>query len=1446
MENNKRILGLDLGANSIGWALIEQDFNNKSGRILGMGSRIIPMSQDILGEFGKGNAVSQTAERTKYRSTRRLRERHLLRRDRLHRVLNVMGFLPEHYANTIDFIQNPGQFKDEKEPKIAYQKNDFIFKSSFFEMLQDFKKHQPNLLINKHGKPALIPQDWTLYYLRKKGLTEKLSKEEMAWVILNFNQKRGYYQLRGEEELETPNKLVEFHSLKVTEVIADQSANNKGETWYSMHLENGWIYRRSSKIGLYDWKDKIKDFIVTTDLNEDGSIKKDKDGYEKRSFRAPSEGDWNLMKKKTEQEIEKSNKTVGEYIYDTLLSHPHQKIKGKLIRTIERKYYKSELETLLKKQVALQPELFTSDTLNDCVRELYKNNAQHQQILSKKDFVHLIVNDIIFYQRPLRSQKSTISNCTFETRTFHVDGVQQTEHIKAISKSNPYYQEFRVWQWLHHLKIYTTSDNQEVTHEFISSVEDMESLFEFLMQQKEVTHKDLFKYFFKNEKGKALQEKISAYRWNYVYDDEKKESKSYPMNETGYEIKKRISNVPGVDITLINDEMIYHLWHMNYSIKDKKEFENALVKFANKHHLNADAFIEQFLKLPPYPSEYGSFSEKAIKKLLPLMRIGKFWNWKDIDDHTKNRIQLILHGEEGEVNHFTREKAEKHTLTKETDFQGLPLWLAQSIVYNSRPTHKWISVKDLEQFLSDFRQHSLRNPIVEQVITETLRVVKDIWQYYGDGTKDFFDEIHVELGREMKHTAAERQNMTRSISENENTNVRIKALLKELKNDPRVVNVRPYSPSQQEILKIYEEGVLNSKIDIEDDIIKISKKSNPTVSELQRYKLWLEQGYQSPYTGEIIPLNKLFTADYEIEHVIPQSRYFDDSMSNKVICESAVNKLKDNQLGLEFIKKHRGEKVSVGFGKEVTIFTEAAYDHFVNQYYAKNRAKKTKLLLEDIPEKMIDRQMNDTRYISKLIGQLLSNIVRSDDEKDEGLNSKNVLPVTGKITSILKQDWGLNDVWNDLILPRFERMNELTQTNDYTIFNEKYQKHLPTIPDEYSKGFQKKRIDHRHHALDALVIACTTRDHINLLNNLSANSDKQRGDLQRKLRNMTEVQYYDNNTGVSITRKIPKQFLKPWNSFTQDTREQLEKTVASFKQNIRIINKALNSYEKYIDKDGKWVKAKVAQEGVNWSIRKSMHKETVSGKVNIQGVKVPNGKVLTATRKSIDTSFNIKTIQTITDTGIQKILSRYLASKGGDPELAFTAEGLEDLNKHIRQYNDGKDHKPIYKARIYEVGNKFQIGTKGNKKDKFVEAAKGTNLFFAVYADTNEKRSYQTIPLNEVIERQKQGLTTAENTNIKGDNLLFILSPNDLVYLPLPGENPYEIDVKHLNKEQLNRIYKVVSFSGNRLSVIPINVAVSIVNKLEFTLANKIELTHEKQHMIKIKNDRLGNVSINY
>ena len=1459
----KRILGLDLGSNSIGWGLIEQDLQQKEGKIIASGSRIIPMDQGILGDFEKGNTVSQTAERTFYRSTRKLRQRHLLRRERLHRVLHILGFLPTHYDKQIDFSKRYGKFIGDIEPKIAYNEGKFLFMDSFQEMLSDFKSHQPDLFYTKkNGEESKIPYDWTIYYLRKKALSQKISKEELAWIILNFNQKRGYYQLRGEEEIENPNKEVTYYSLMVTEVTAE-APNKKGEIWYSIQLENGWVYRRTSKIPLDDWKGKVRDFIVTTELEVDGSIKRDKEGKEKRSFRAPSEDDWNLLKKKTEQDINTSKKTVGTYIYDHLLQNPNEKIKGKLVRTIERKYYKEELKAILEKQIALQPELFTDQLFADCIRELYSKNEAQQRNLLARDFIHLFVEDIIFYQRPLRSQKTTIANCSLESRSY-IDKDSHTRKeapLKVCPKSNPYYQEFRVLQWLQNLKIYEIESDQEVTHQFIKTLEDKQQLFEFLMNQKEIDCEESLKYFlnqtYPNAKEKALKSELKkwkdTYRWNYVYDIGEKSSKKYPMNETRYELKRHLEKVANLPDDFLSSELEYLLWHLIYSVKDKVAYEKGLKKFAQKHHLDEDSFVESFKKFKPYPSEYGSFSEKAIRKLLPLMRFGSYWDFNHIDKNTQKRIDDLITGVENEeIRTILREKAEKYQLEKKTDFQDLPLWLAQYVVYNrhaeASSLEKWTSVNDLETYLNEFKQHSLRNPIVEQVVTETLRVVRDIWQQYGQGQANFFNEIHIELGRELKKTAKEREDLSKQNQKNEDTNLRIRALLAELGEDSTIENVRPYSLMQQELLKLYEEGVFSSSMEIEDDIEKIHKKATPSKAELQRYKLWLEQKYKSPYTGQIISLKRLFTEDYEIEHIIPQSRYYDDRLSNKVICESVVNKApyKDRQLGLEFIK-NQGGRIVKELSKEnktIKIFTEEQYRTFIKEHYSNNPAKTKKLLLEDIPEKMVARQMNDTRYISKYISEILSKIVR-EDERDEGVNSKNVILCTGNITSALKQDWGVNDVWNDLILPRFERMNSLTQSTLFTTYNERYKKYLPTVPMEYSKGFQKKRIDHRHHAMDAIIIACTTREHINYINNqhaLEKGKDKKEKQEERdKVRERLCIKKYNNRSEGNYSWI----FKKPWDTFTQEVRAALEDIVVSFKQNLRVINKATNYYEHWVEENDKLIKKMVKQEGTNWAIRKPLHKETVSGKIILEREKVSGGKILTATRKTIDSTFTEKVIEGITDTGIQKILLNYLKFKKS-PEIAFSPEGIEELNKNIALYNDGKPHKPIYKVRIFEQGSKFPLGEVGNKATKYVEAAKGTNLYFGVYQG-KDKRSFTTIPLNEVIERQKQGLPSVPEYNEKGDPLLFSLSPNDLVYVPIEGEIIEDIDFRNLSKEQKEKIYKTVSFTGNQCFFIREIVATSIVNKMEYSPLNKMERSITgimiKEICIKLKVDRLGNIS---
>lgn len=168
----KKILGLDLGTNSIGWAVLTVDEESVK-KIDSIGSRIIPMDATVLNDFDKGNSISQTKYRTEKRGMRRLRERKLLRRERLLRVLHILGFLPKHFDVQIGFDENDnktfGKFINYDEPKIAWHKSvngnyEFIFQDSFEEMLSDFKQHQPDMVAN--GKK--VPYDWTIYFLRKK------------------------------------------------------------------------------------------------------------------------------------------------------------------------------------------------------------------------------------------------------------------------------------------------------------------------------------------------------------------------------------------------------------------------------------------------------------------------------------------------------------------------------------------------------------------------------------------------------------------------------------------------------------------------------------------------------------------------------------------------------------------------------------------------------------------------------------------------------------------------------------------------------------------------------------------------------------------------------------------------------------------------------------------------------------------------------------------------------------------------------------------------------------------------------------------------------------------------------------------------------------------------------------------------------------------------------
>ena len=160
------------------------------------------------------------------------------------------------------------------------------------------------------------------------------------------------------------------------------------------------------------------------------------------------------------------------------------------------------------------------------------------------------------------------------------------------------------------------------------------------------------------------------------------------------------------------------------------------------------------------------------------------------------------------------------------------------------------------------------------------------------------------------------------------------------------------------------------------------------------------------------------------------------------------------------------------------------------------------------------------------------------------------------ITSDLKNKWGLNKLWKEILKPRFERLE--TILGDQLIFSSE------TNKDDCHFAKDYKRIDHRHHALDALVVACTTRSHIKYLNSLNSFSNNKKDVAKyeewKKWKYLLNKQKQLENKENGLT-----EFGLPWDSFYLDTKKAVESIIVSHKPTSKLISKAVNKYYKYMD-----------------------------------------------------------------------------------------------------------------------------------------------------------------------------------------------------------------------------------------------------------------------------------------
>lgn len=1512
------ILGLDLGTNSIGWALVEVDHLHHIVRIMMMGSRIIPMDPSEIAKFENGSHLDSAASvRREAKQVRRMNERFILRRDRLNYVLNLFSMLPEHYRIEIEF-ETPdglrsGRFKKGKEPKIAYKLNadkhkdgqrdkyDFIFNDRYQEM-KDELLHLNPLLYN-----TPIPKDWTLYYLRKKALTEEISLEELSWVLHSFNKKRGYEKVEGTEEQKADS---EIRTCSVTNIsrldentsiieltdednpswhfsyqeISSRQLSTMGrfkqvEITYAYNEDGEQIENRTKYVikdivtltivGIQqekmnktvldnDWEwETNKDFSTGTPLTFISTEEYKYDGTLKNRSLALVETkdkktNWAYIKLDTETKIARYNrehgtKGVASYIFDNLLSHKpdrlHTKIIGNLVESVDRRYYREEVMAILTEQAKYHNGF--KEHYQEAVEKLYPHNESHRNLLLQQSFAQLVTDDILLYQRDLKSKKSEINDCKFEVYKYNKDGKEVVRPVKAANTSNPYYQEFRIWKFINQLRIFELPNEEhasrlDVTENYLTNDFDARArLFEEFQKHKAIKVSVLKKPFL------HLPNKGIGYSWNYPSDHEEK------GNETRYDFMCRLRRVKDLDWEkfldakhLDNNKPVsneYMLWHFFYSVKKKCQRTQGLPKlvkklltYANMDITFRDDIVKQFSTFSSFPNHYGAYSEKALLKLLPLMRCGNdYWKEEEVAQVAKNTGM------------------EKNKLQGLMENGSAERPGAVEIVYEIKPEY-WKSPKDIQQYLKkEFKANSLKNPVVEKVVRETLQVVHDIWKYNLDANPTFkFDEIHIELGRELQYSPKQKKKNIDKNRANQLANHRAELVLQEL-------GLNNKSPFLREKYRIYEDCISsairhdkNETYDYKDEqgnvqqikkeeILNWQNSIEQFKKNVKTYMLWLDERFSSPYTGKSIKLKEVFDREkYEREHTLPHERITYNSLQNLFICETTVNKAKGAMTGMKFIKDYGGKKV-----KGLRILTEEQYREWIDKN-VHDSLRREILLCEEIPDRFINSQLNNTCYISRFVKTLLERIVRTESEQSN--SGSGIVTVNGGVTATLRRDWQLGEVWNELIAPRFIRMNQeiekLTGTPSHLFGEEReinrQKVFIPDVPAHLRDGFEKKRIDHRHHALDALVVALTQRGHIQYLNNVAGEKNTQDAiDARMKLK---ETYIFKKQISKDIKEarfRPPMQYKKDGKVITykysymrQDGRcitsstfdkvvlEALRDTLVTFKANDQIMSPRKNLYLHWDEKNGRIMPR--SENGLKEERKWCFRQETTPTKT-LYGLRTIEGKNYLQTKwthtlesfASLDFKKATETINNIPDKTIRDILSKYLSECGNNPAKAFTPDGIAHMNANIRKYTtNGKDHMPIYKVSLLKKTEKgHPLSPNGGVKSH-------------QYADTTNNLKCYFYPDRMVVitvDMMVRGIQMPEGYS-------FTLVPNELVYIPTDAEiikarkslkkkeiKAQEISMKSLD---LSRIYKVESFStksGNndQLFISPATSAQMVLNQ---------------------------------
>ncbi|WP_088397834.1 type II CRISPR RNA-guided endonuclease Cas9 [Flavobacterium oreochromis] len=1386
-----KILGLDLGTNSIGWA-IREDENEGIKQIIDKGVRIF--SEGVKTE--KGIESSRAAERTGYRSARKIKYRRKLRKYETLKVLAINGMCPLS-VEEVDNWKKSG-FKE------------YPLNPEFLNWLRTSE--------NENKNP---------YYFRDVASKQKVTLYELGRALYHIAQRRGFLSNRLDTSAEG---VYEEHNPQIQNLIEDLDTPTAILDELKNYYNNLGIIDETEKGGfkkeLDEGEKKLKTLynsLVTITKKNEADITKCKEELIARLNKKEDLGKVKGAIKDLSLAMEQGNfKTLGQYFFSLYN-------KGKI-----RNQYTSREEHYLEEFITI------------CQVQGIQGIDNDQKIPEKK-FTGL-AKDLyraIFFQRPLKSQKGLIGKCSFE----------KTKSRCAIS--HPDYEEYRMWAYLNTIKIGTQS---EKTMRFLTQEEKLKLVpkfyrkndFNFEVLAKELIEKGASAGYYKSSKKDEF-----FYWFNYKLTDTVPACQvaTAIKNAMGEDWKtKTITyttfNAKKEEVTKnINYKDLWHLLAVSTSDTYLYDFAIDKLKLDSK---NAKAFSKTKLK-----KDFASLSLAAITKILPYLEQGLLYShavfmanienivdqeiWKDIeqrnsiqtkiielvDDYTseKNRLEIV----NGLLKEYSKEdeqgKKVYYSLEAEPSFatdlrKKLVRFYKANEIENEEQQNqifkdlftllieqlkqqKFIKIERLDEKVVAFLKGENQEGQIFCSHPEKLKKLyhpSDIEVFKKKIIKDENGNDKIVLGSPLTNSIKNPMAMralhqlrkvlnTLIIDEqiDENTRIHIE-MARELNDANKRKGIQDF---QNENKKFKEEAIKEiKKLYFE----QCHKEVNPTEEDILRYQLWLEQNKCEIYeTGSNISICDIIGSNpaYDIEHTIPRSISQDNSQMNKTLCSQRFNReIKKQKMPIELANyneilpriahwKKQADELSRqidAISKSIkSASTKEAKDksirrrHYLTLKRDYIQGKYDRFIWEEPKVGFKNSQIPDTGIITKYAQAYLKSYF------------KRVESVKGGAVAEFRKLWGIQESYKD--------------ENGFKQYKE------------------KDRSKHTHHTIDAITIACMPKDKYDLLAHAWRLEEEQ-----------------DKKAAKAIIEQA-----KPWKTFKEDIAKLEEEILVSHytpdnvkKQAKKILRiRGKKQYIAEIEKDinGKLTPKKDANGKLIYkldekgnkiprlqqgdTIRGSLHLDTIYGAIER---KKENGEkeIRYVVRKPITKDFSEADISKIVDEGIQERIRRNglknVVTKEGIivlPEEKITNGNTEKylkemIIKKIRLYQDNVK-KPLHIKKHSALSK-----SKQEHKQK-VYGQNDENYAMAIYEGVdkkgNVKRGF------EMLNYMDAGNYFKKSNDLKNENpivpnlhfksqlpLKYIIKKGDLVLFY--KENKDEIlEIK--DKELVNRLYKVIAFESD-------------------------------------------------